>query len=63
MSIKNKELFMAMRNIFYGGEFSTWLNKQTMPMAALKEFEEAEDYFIRETNFDTRRGKEEPHAP
>ena len=41
-----KSMFLAMRDIFYGGEFSEWLNEQEMPAAALKEFEEAEQFFL-----------------
>ncbi len=49
--MKNEEMFLAMRNIFYGGEFSHWLEDQLMPLAALKEFIEAKDYFYKATGF------------
>lgn len=50
--IKNIEMFLAMRDIFYGGEFSNWLeNQKFIPMAAMKEYEEAYDFFKKQTNF------------
>jgi cupin superfamily acireductone dioxygenase involved in methionine salvage len=51
--IKNKEMFSAMRDIFFGGEFAHWLDKQeNIPYAALREFQEAEEYFCAQTGFD-----------
>ena len=57
--IKNKEMFLAMRDIFYGGEFSHWLNKQKMPFAAAKEYEEAMRYFEKQTEFDVEQAYKE----
>jgi hypothetical protein len=51
-NIKNMPMFLAMRDIFYGGEFSYWLNKQPdIPWAAMKEYIEAMEYFEKETGF------------
>lgn len=54
MPVKQEKMpmFLAMRNIFYGGEFSHWLKGKEMPLAAFKEFEEAEAFFREETGFD-----------
>ena len=41
-----------MRDIFYGGEFAHWLEKQeNVPYAALKEWNEASNFFSEETGF------------
>lgn len=45
-------MFLAMRDIFYGGEFRHWLRKQDMPWAAAKEYEEAREFFELQTGFD-----------
>lgn len=45
------KMFLAMRDVFYGGEFSHWLNQQELPVAALKEYEEAYEFFCEETGF------------
>lgn len=49
--IKNAKMFSAMRDIFYGGEFAWWLEKQSLNMASCKEYEEALRYFEKETGF------------
>jgi hypothetical protein len=51
MKAENRDMFLAMRNIFYGGEFSAWLEGKPMPWAAMKEWQEAEDYFCKQTGF------------
>ncbi len=56
--IKNMSMFLAMRNLFFGGEFSAWIVDKSMPVAAMKEFEEAEEFFCNETGFDTLTGEE-----
>ncbi|MEO7173586.1 hypothetical protein, partial [Flavobacterium sp.] len=48
---EKRAMFLAMRNIFYGGEFSEWLIGKSMPVAAMKEYEEAEQFFYEETGF------------
>lgn len=50
-NIKNKEMFLMMRNIFYGGEFSHWLADKEIPWGAYKEYEEAKEFFEKETGF------------
>lgn len=49
--IKNMEMFLAMRDIFYGGEFAYWLEQQSIPMGACKEYQEALEYFEKQTGF------------
>ena len=39
-------IYNAMGYIFHGGEFSAWLDKQEMPFAASKEYDEARNFFI-----------------
>lgn len=50
--ITNMKMFLAMRDIFYGGEFSHWLTRQgNIPWAAMKEYHEAYEYFKEQTGF------------
>ncbi len=41
-----KAVFLAMRDIFYGGEFSEWLKKQDLCNQALEEYNKAKEYFF-----------------
>ncbi|CAN5950745.1 unnamed protein product [Sphagnum jensenii] len=56
LEMKNKSMFLAMRDIFYGGEFASWLKEKEMPLAAMKEYEEAMKFFEQETGFDCETG-------
>ena len=56
VAIKNKEMFLAMRDLFYGGEFSYWLSNQKIPYSAWKEYEDAMRFFEEETCFDCESG-------
>ncbi len=47
--IKDMPMFLAMRDIFIGGDFVYWLNKQNLSMGAHKEYEEALRYFEKKT--------------
>ena len=42
---KIAEAYSAMAYLFDGGEFSYWLNEQEIPLAAIKEYEEAKEWF------------------
>lgn len=44
-SLNKQSLFLRMRNLFHGGEFSHWMQDKEMPMAAMKEYDEALEYF------------------
>lgn len=51
--IDPKKMFLAMRDIFYGGEFSHWLEDKEMPMGAMKEYKGAYEYFCSVTGFES----------
>ncbi len=51
MTIKNMKMFLAMRDLFYGGEFAHWISQQEVPLGAWKEYGEAWEYFSEETGF------------
>jgi len=42
---KIAEIYSAMGYLFNGGEFPDWLNEQEIPLGAIKEYEEAKQWF------------------
>jgi hypothetical protein len=51
MPTYQESLFLSMICLFHGNEFSHWLENQSMPLAAAKEYEEALAYFESVTGF------------
>lgn len=56
-SAQSSAMFMAMRDLFYGGDFAQWLNEQAVPISVVNEYEKARTYFESMTGFNTRAPK------
>ena len=51
MNAEQMKMFLAMKNLFWGGEFSYWLSQQPIPFAAAREYDEAFEFFQKTTGF------------